>query len=143
MEEGRGFLELGHHFLALYDRPQNCWGFPGGSDGKESTCNVRDLGSIPGWGRSGEGNSYPLQYSGLENSMDRGAWQATLYGVAKSWTQLSDFHFFRTVMAVVDVSLSRLMYYIALITRLPGVLAAESSAILAPVGSNQFLSYSS
>ena len=49
-------------------------GFPGGSDGKESTCNMGDLGSIPGLGRyPGEGNSYPLQYSGLKNSMDRGA----------------------------------------------------------------------
>ena len=49
-------------------------GFPGGSDGKESACNVGDLGSAPGLGRSpGEGNSYPLQYSGLKNSMDRGA----------------------------------------------------------------------
>ena len=56
---------------------------PGGSDGKESACNVGDLGSIPGLGRSpGEGNSYPLQYSGLENSMDRGAWQAIVQGVA-------------------------------------------------------------
>ena len=46
-------------------------GLPGGSDGKESTCNAEDLGSIPGLGRSpGEGNSYPLQYSDLENSMD-------------------------------------------------------------------------
>ena len=46
-------------------------GFPGGSAGKKSACNVRDLGSIPGLGRSpGEGNGYPLQYSGLENSMD-------------------------------------------------------------------------
>ena len=52
------------------------WGFPGCSDGKESACNVGDLGSILFWGRSpGEGNSYPLQYSCLENSMDRGAWQ--------------------------------------------------------------------
>jgi len=49
-------------------------GFPGGSDNKESTCNVKDLGSIPWLGRFlGEGNSYPHQYSGLENSMDRGA----------------------------------------------------------------------
>ena len=62
---------------------------PGGSAGKESTYNARDLGSIPGLGRSpGEGNSYPLQYSGLENSMD-----CIVLGVAKSWTQLSDFHF--------------------------------------------------
>jgi len=46
-----------------------------------------------GWEDSGEGNSYPLQYSGLENSMNRGAWQATVYGVVKSQTQLNDFHF--------------------------------------------------
>ena len=57
-------------------------GFPGGSDSKESTCKVRDLGLIPGLGRSlGEGNSYPLQYSGLENSIDREAWWATIHGV--------------------------------------------------------------
>ena len=64
-------------------------GFPVGSGGKESTCNVGDLGSIPGLGRSlGEGNGYPLQYSGLENSMD-----CIIHGVAKSQTQLSFFHF--------------------------------------------------
>ena len=63
--------------------------FPGGSAGKESTCNVGDLGSIPGLRRSpGEGNGSPLQYSGLENSMDY-----IVYGVAKSRTRLSDFHF--------------------------------------------------
>ena len=68
--------------------------FPSGSDGKESACNTGDLGSIPGSGRSpGEGNGYPLQYSCLENSMDRAAWQATVHGVPKSWTQLSDQHF--------------------------------------------------
>jgi len=51
-------------------------GFPGGSGGKEPTCNVGDLGLIPGLGRSpGEGNGYPLQYSCLENSMNRGAWR--------------------------------------------------------------------
>ena len=66
--------------------------FPGGSDSKELACNVGDLGSIPGSGRSpGEGNGYSLQYSGLENSMDRGAWQATEHGVVKSQTQLSNF----------------------------------------------------
>jgi len=62
-------------------------GFLGGSDGKEFTCNAGDLGSIPGLKRSpGEGNSNPFQYSCLENSMDRGAWQATVYVVAKSQT---------------------------------------------------------
>ena len=64
-------------------------GFPCGSAGKESTCNAGDLGLIPGLGRSaGEGNGYPLQYSGLENSMD-----CIVLGVAKSWTWLSNFHF--------------------------------------------------
>ena len=62
--------------------------------GKESTCNAGDLASIPGLGRSpGEGNGNPLQYSCLENPMDRGAWQATVRGVSMSQTQLSDFHF--------------------------------------------------
>ena len=61
--------------------------FLGGSAGKESACNVGDLGSIPGLGRySGEGNGYPLQFSGLGNSMD-----CIVHGVTKSWTQLSDF----------------------------------------------------
>ena len=60
-------------------------GFSGGSDGKESACNAGDLSSIPGLGRSpGGGQSNPLQYSCLENSMDRGAWQATVHGVTKS-----------------------------------------------------------
>ena len=59
--------------------------FPGGLDGKESACHAGDLGSTPGLGRSlGERNGYPLQYSCLENSMDRGAWRA--HGVAKSRT---------------------------------------------------------
>ena len=59
--------------------------FPGGSDGKESTCNAGDPGSILGLGRSpGEGNGYSLRYSCLENPMDREAWWATVHGVAKS-----------------------------------------------------------
>ena len=59
----------------------------GGSDAKESACNMGDLGSITELGRSpGGGNGHPLQYSCLENPMDRGARQATAHGVAKSWT---------------------------------------------------------
>ena len=62
----------------------NYMGFP---DSKESACSVGFSGSIPESGKSpGAGNGYPLQYSCLENSMDRGAWWATVYGVAKSWT---------------------------------------------------------
>ena len=58
----------------------------GGSDGGESACNVGDQGLIPELGKSpGEGHGYPLQYSGLENSIDRGAWRATVHGIAKSW----------------------------------------------------------
>ena len=60
-------------------------GFPGSSASKESACNLGDLDSIPVSGRSpGEGNGNPLQYSGLENPMDRGAWQTTVHGIAKS-----------------------------------------------------------
>ena len=60
----------------------------GGSDGKEFTCSMGDLGLIPRLGRSpGEGNSYPLQYSGLKNSMDRRSWQAKVHVVEKSRTQ--------------------------------------------------------
>ena len=70
------------------------WDFPGSSDDKESAYNAGDPGSIPGSGRfPGEGNGNLIQYSCLENSMDRGDWQATVHtvhGVTKSWTQLSD-----------------------------------------------------
>ena len=59
---------------------------PGGSDGKESTCNAGDSGLIPELGRSLEGDSYPLQYSCLENSMDRGAWRPTVPGAAEIQT---------------------------------------------------------
>ena len=66
-------------------------GFPGGSESKESACNAGDLGSMPGSGRSpGEGNGYPFQYSCLENSVNREAWQATVHVVSNSQTQLSD-----------------------------------------------------
>ena len=64
---------------------------PCSSNAKDSACNAGDLGLIPGSGKSsGEGNGYPLQYSCLENPMDRGAWRATVCGVAKSRTRLSD-----------------------------------------------------
>ena len=67
------------------------WSFPCGSDGKESTCNAGDLSLIPGSGRyPGEGNGNALQYSCLENSIDRGAWQASVHGLEKSQTRLSD-----------------------------------------------------
>ena len=82
------------HFVMLfgYTVPLDAFqGFPGGSDGKESACPAGDWSLIPGSGRSpGEGNGCPLQYSCLENSMDRGAWRATVCGVAKSWTLLSN-----------------------------------------------------
>ena len=62
-------------------------GFPGGSDGKESPCSAGDTGLIPGSGRfPGEGNGYPLQYFCLENPMYKGAWWATVHGVANSQT---------------------------------------------------------
>ena len=65
--------------------------FPGSSNGKESACNVGDLGLIPGLGRSpGEGHGNPLQDSCLQNPMDRGAQWATVHRVAKSWTRLSE-----------------------------------------------------
>ena len=70
------------------DNVQAFLGFPGGSASKESACNAGDLGSIPGLGRAaGEENSYPLQYSGLENSKE-----CIVHGVTKSQTRLSDFH---------------------------------------------------
>ena len=78
------------NFLGLY---QQSLDFPGGSDGKESACNAGDPGLIPGSGRSpGEGSGNPLQYSWMENPMDRGAWWSAVLGVTKSWTQLSEFH---------------------------------------------------
>ena len=71
----------------LLNKTNNPKGFPGGSDCKESACNAGDLGLINGSGRfPGAGNGNPLQYSCLENSMDRGAWWATVHVVAKSDT---------------------------------------------------------
>ena len=69
----------------------NTIGFPDDSDGKASACNAEDLGSVPGLGRSSrEGNGNPLQYSCLENPLDRGAGRATIHRVAKSRTLLSN-----------------------------------------------------
>ena len=66
-------------------------GFPCGPGGKESACNAGDLGSVPGSGRfPGEENGNPLQYSCLENSIDKGVRHTTVHGVAKRWLQLSD-----------------------------------------------------
>ena len=74
--QSMGVSRFGHNLATK--PPTSIRAFPGGSEGKVSACNVGDLGSIPGLGRSpGEGNGNPLQYSCLENSMDRGAWQAT------------------------------------------------------------------
>ena len=75
--------KLDHRYISL--------DFPGGSDSKDSTCKAGDPGSIPGSGRfPGEGHGNALPYSCLESSMDREAWWATAYGVAKSQTQLSN-----------------------------------------------------
>ena len=91
-------MELGNNTLSQSGRErqisfmwnlQNNTASPCGSAGKESPCNAGDLGSIPELGRSpGKGKGYPLQYSGLENPLE-----CIVHGVAKSWTQLSDFHF--------------------------------------------------
>ena len=75
------------HFLTHATIKCFVWGFPGGSDSIESVCSAGDLGLIPELGRSpGEGNGNPLQYSCLENSMDREAWGPTIHGVPKSQT---------------------------------------------------------
>ena len=80
------------------------WGFPGGSVGKESAWYVGDLGLIPVLKRSlGGENGNPLQYSCLENSMDRGAWQAEVHGISESWTQP------RTNMCIYVTSSTRLL----------------------------------
>ena len=79
------------------------YAFSGGSDGKESSCNAGNLGSIPRLGRSpGGGRGYPLQYSYRENSVDRGAWWATVHGVAEwdrtEWLTLSlSLHFHKYI----------------------------------------------
>ena len=74
------------NYTTTYLYTATFFGFPGGTEVKASACNVGDLGSIPGSGRSlREGNGNPLQYSCLEKPMDGGAWLATVHGVTKSW----------------------------------------------------------
>ena len=93
-----------HSLLQWTTFYQNSNYFPDGSDGKEYTWNAGDLSSIPGLGRSpAEGNSYPLQYSGLENSMDY-----MVHGVTKSWTQLCNFHFHFLLASLVAQRLKHL-----------------------------------
>ena len=79
---------------------------------KESACSAGDLGLIPGSGRSpGEGHGYPLQYSCLENPMDRGAWQATIHGIIKSQTRLSNISFlFFSFMVSLKLKVTLLFY---------------------------------
>ena len=82
------FSQLASPFGQVCD---HCWGVPGGSDGKESACNMGNLGLIPGSGRSPrEWHDNPLQGCCLENSVHRGSWQAIVHGVVKSWTRLGD-----------------------------------------------------
>ena len=88
--QGSGEIKKGRGILSQSQEKSKAglcawWGFPGGSDGKESACNAGDLGSIPDLGRFlGEGNGYPLQDSCLENPMDRGARRAAVPGAAES-----------------------------------------------------------
>ena len=95
--------------------------FPGDLDGKESACNVGELGLIPGLGRPpGEGTGNPLQYSCLEKFMDRGAWRATVHGVAKSRTRLKQVSMqARTFTSFTATSMSQ--WFPSLINGLTGV----------------------
>ena len=106
--------------------------FLGGSEVKESACNAGDFGSIPGSGRSpGEGNGNALQYSCLENPMDGGAWWATVHGVAKSRTRLSNFtHSLHSLSAIRVVSSAYLRLLIFLLAILIPACASSSPAFL-------------
>ena len=88
----QGWLEAGFNSGGTFPLWHDVlWSFLGSLDSKESACNVEAAGLVPGSGRSpGEGYGTPLQYSCLDNSRDRGAWWATVHGVAKSWTRMSD-----------------------------------------------------
>ena len=107
----QGFPEIKCQYMQIIENTawhrvsaQEILDFPGGSDGKASVYNAGDLCSIPESGRSsGEGNGNPLQYYCLENPMDRGAWLATVHGVAKSRTQLSDFTSLQEILAITSL----------------------------------------
>ena len=109
-----------------------------GSGGKESACSAGDPGSVPGSRRSpGEGNGYPLQYSGLENSMDRGAWQATIHGVTKSRKRLSGFHF--TSLPTVNPYSNRSLPFP--VTEVARSMSPTSWSLLLPLTTPVFPSY--
>ena len=94
---------------------QNFKDFPSGSDGKASVYSVGDPGSIPGLGRSsGERNGNPFQDYCLGNPMDRGAWQATVHGVAKSQTQLRDFTSLYSILKTSFINFSLLSKFFLL-----------------------------
>ena len=103
-------------------------GFPGGSDGKGSTCNAEDPGLISGLERSPGGeHGNPLQYSCLENSMDRGAWPAPVHGLAKSWDTaewLTHFHF---SLLTRSVTLSKYLYLF--VSQFPFLLKKNNNSI--------------
>ena len=100
-------------------------GFPGGSAGKESTCNAQDLGSIPGLGRSpGKGKGYPLQYFGLENSMDY-----AIHGVTKRRTRLSNFHFASLPVTFVIAFLPRSKHLLMSCLQSPSAVILEPKKI--------------
>ena len=131
--------------LVLYVYVCSVVGFPFGSAGKESTCNMGDLSLIPGLGRSpGEGKGYPLQYSGLEKSMD-----CIIHGVAKSWTQLSGFHYAQLCLTVRDTThcgspslsmgFSRQEYWSGLPFPPPGDLSNSGIKPTSPVLAGEFL----
>ena len=124
----------------------SCMGFPRGSVVKNTIANAVEAGSIPGSGRSpGEGNGNPLQYSCLENAMDRGAWQVTVHGVEKSQTWLSDYTTtrilcirsgnqaeLRWVILLLSVALAEVAQDLCLVDGLNGGSNVSSCTCLAP-----------
>ena len=112
--------------------------FTNTADGKESACSAGDLVSIPDLGRSsGEGNGNPFQYSCLENSMDRGAWWATVHGVTESWMQLSNYIFtFHSIAQLLFISLpSRTIVVVQLLSRVQLFATPWTAALQVPLSS--------